>query len=154
MRQQLRRAAFPAPVDAPRLPLTADQMATALVRAAMATGELSQLAYRYEAAIKGLCTLRARWVALAALLALHQEVEIDAIAQPLGCGFRPLRVLAGCRGSIWWDEALVHRVFVDLVDPAPAVSIDGFKALRRSIADVLAERLDPQFQREGTAYEG
>lgn len=124
----------------PGLRLTAEHMAEALVRASMATGELSQLTYRYEAAIKGLCSLRARWVAFAALLSLHPEAEVASIAGPLGCGPTALRVLAKCRGSGWWDEALVYRLFLDMADRAGATPIKTLRELREAVAAVLTDR--------------
>lgn len=141
MRAQLRRDLFPQPMRVPPgLRLTAEHMAEAVVRAAMATGELSQLTYRYEAAIKGMCSLRARWIALAALLSLHPEAEVAVIAGPLGCGPTALRALAKCRGSAWWDEALVHRLFLDLAESADATSIQTQQALRQSVAELLSDR--------------
>lgn len=61
--------------------LTADHMAEAVVRAAMATGELSLLNYRDEAALRGHVAFRGRWVAFAALLSLHQDVAVEAIGR-------------------------------------------------------------------------
>jgi hypothetical protein len=118
--------------------LTADHMAEAVVRAAMATGELSLLAYRDEQALKGHVAFRARWVALAALAALHPTAPIASIAGPLGCGPSPLAALAHTRGQGWWDEALVSRLFVDLAGAADRRDLAPLAGLHRIVSGVLA----------------
>ena len=122
-------------------PLTAAQIAEAIVRAAGATGELGILTHRDEAALKGLVAFRARWIALAALLALHPEAEIEVISVPLGCGSTPLRSLAGTRGQSWWDEAVVNRVFMDLAGADDALPLGNFQGLRSTVAGVVAGRM-------------
>lgn len=122
--------------------LSADQMAEAVVRAAIITGETSLLAYRYEAALKGQVAFRARWLALAALLALHQDEEVQRISEPLGCGFAPLRVLAGVRGRSSWDEACVSRLFLDLAGDDEAVPLGEMAGLKAQVAEEMQRRID------------
>jgi len=124
-------------VPAVRIALTPEHMAEAVVRAAMATGELSLLAYRDEQALRGHVAFRARWVALAALLALHPEVPLATIARPLGCGSAPLRSLGITRGQGWWDEALVYRLFADLAGDDARRDLGPLEGLRLTVAGVL-----------------
>lgn len=131
---------YPPPASPP--PLTAELVGEAVVRAAMATGELSLLSYRYEAAITGLVAFRGRWVAFAALLALHQTFDFERLALALGCGATPLRSLSRARAAAWWDEGVVHRLFVDLAEPAQATAIDSLAGLAGNVAALLADRLN------------
>lgn len=139
MNAQLRRELFPAPAHTPRIPLTADHLAEALILSALATGELQQLRERGEAAILGLATLRARWVAFAALLALHQQAEFEQLARPLGLGLNPLRQLASCRRAAWWNEADVGRVLVALAEGWSPRVLRGGRDLRQALSGVLAD---------------
>ncbi|MFZ3008546.1 MAG: hypothetical protein WA047_20475 [Phenylobacterium sp.] len=116
-------------------------MAEAVVRAAMATGELSLLNYRDEAALRGHVAFRGRWVAFAALLSLHQDVAVEALAQPLGCGPSALRALAGARGASWWDEGVVHRLFLDLVGADETPGLGSLQSLHTAVSGVLAGRI-------------
>lgn len=120
-----------------RIPLDAAHVAEAVVRAAMATGELSLLAYRDEQALKGHVAFRARWVAFAALLSLHPEAEVAALAAPLGCGTSPMRSLAGVRGQAWWDPAVVDRLFVDLAGASDRRDLAPLAGLHRTVTDIL-----------------
>ncbi len=141
MLAQLRRELFPQPVRAPAIALTADHLAEALILSAIATGELEQLRERGEAAVLGLATLRARWLAFAALLALHQQAEFEQLARPLGLGLSPLRQLASCRRAAWWNEDDVGRVFVALAEGwSPRVIRTGLD-LRQALSGVLADLL-------------
>jgi len=115
-------------------------MAEAVILAAIASGELQQLERCGSAALAGLATLRGRWIAFAALLALHPDTEFEALARPLGCGPSLLRQLASCRRAGWWNEADVHRVFVALAEAWDPRAIAGGRDLRRDLSDVLAAR--------------
>lgn len=121
-------------------PVTAERMALAIVRAATAMGELSQLRYRYEAVLRGHCVLRARWIALAALLAMHPGIEPQHLSLPLGCGPAPLQVLARVRLASWWDEALVIRLVIDL-EEAEAGEVDQ---VVEPVGELLSEILKSQ----------
>lgn len=142
MRAQLRRELFPQPIPRQAPPLNADHMAEALILAAVATGELDQLRDRGVAAIGGLATLRARWIAFAALLALHPEVEFDQLARPLNCAPSPLRQLARMRGLPWWSEGDVQGVFVALAERWSAGCIAGGPELREALSGALERRTD------------
>ena len=120
-------------------PLDADRFAHAVVLAASFTCELSQLAFRYEAALQGRCALRARWVALAALLSLYPAADVAGVSLPLGCGPTPLPVLARLRQAEWWDEGLVIRLVVELEDAGPEHPAVSFRDLRNTVAELLAD---------------
>lgn len=143
MRVQLRRDLFPAPVPVVRISLSADHMAEALILSAIATGEIAILQQSPLAVVTGLTTLRARWVAFAALIALHPNVAFSALGDPLGCGLNPLRALAICRRATWWREADVQAVFIALAEAwDPRVIADG-RDLRRSLSGLLADPNHP-----------
>lgn len=120
-------------------PLSADRIAHAVVLATTATCELSQLAYRYEAALQGRCALRARWVALAALLSLYPAEPVARLSVPLGCGTSPLGALAKTRLAPWWDEALVIRLVIDLEEASAEPPARRFSDLRATVAELLAD---------------
>ncbi|MDP1642743.1 MAG: hypothetical protein Q8L59_11210 [Phenylobacterium sp.] len=140
MRAQLRRELFPQPAPSQSPPLSADHMAEALILAAIATGEIDRLQSHGSAAVAGLMTLRARWIALAALLALHPEAEFDQLARPLNCAPSPLRQLARMRGLPWWSEGDVQSVFIALAERWSARAIAGGPELRETLAVALAKR--------------
>lgn len=149
MKQHLRRLRYRnRPESAPGL--SAEQMALALVLAARAAGELPILSARLEGVLSGAVALRSRWVALAALLALHQQAEVQLIAEPLGCGFNPLRELAGHRGSSRWDEDLVGQLFVALASPEDANPLGEAEArLAAAAAAVIRARMSRWAARAG-----
>ncbi|MBC7169066.1 hypothetical protein [Phenylobacterium sp.] len=140
MRAQLRRELFPQIIPSSAPPLSADHMAEALILSAIATDELDQLITRGVAAVAGLATLRARWIAFAALLALHPEAEFEQLARPLNCAPNPLRQLARMRGLPWWSEADVQAVFVALAERWSAQAIAGGPELREALSGALARR--------------
>ena len=125
----------------PDRPLDCELIAEAVIRAASITGELSVLAYRDEAALKGMVAFKARWLAFAALVALHQEADTVPLGMWLGCGSTAMRSLATMRGQSWWDEGCVYRLFVELArlegDP-PCIA--SHEATRRAVAGILRDR--------------
>lgn len=123
-------------------PLTAMHMAEAVVRAAMVTGELSLLAYRDEQALKGHVAFRGRWVAFAALLSLHPTTPAEVLALPLGCGANAGVALGRVRNTGWWDEGVVHRLFLDLAGADDRRPMTGLEGLHRTVADILTGRID------------
>jgi hypothetical protein len=112
----------------------------AIVRAASITGELSLLAYRDEAALKGLVAFRARWLAYAALLSVYQDVDAFALGHWLGCGSNPLRSLATVRGQSWWDEACVARLFLEIVKGEGVAPAIRHQATVRAVSAIMEDR--------------
>ncbi|MBS0333955.1 MAG: hypothetical protein JSS35_14395 [Proteobacteria bacterium] len=121
-------------IDQPRL---AEFIAQAVVRAAMATGELSLLSYRDEQALKGHVAFKARWVAFAALVSTYPHLRPQLFAQALGCGPRAETALSFTRRTSWWDEGVVVRLVVDLAGAPDRRPLVGLEGLVRTVADLV-----------------
>lgn len=121
--------------DMPWVQTGADRIAQALVWAAIGTRELSMLIKHDEAALAGRSTLRARWVAFAALAALS-EAGPGPVARAMGCGNNPLFLLELQRSRDWWNEDLVTAVTVSLAADRPPAAPAG--AVRQVTAAVEA----------------
>ncbi len=110
--------------DMPWAATSAERIAAALIWAAIGTREMSALIKHDEAALAGRATLRARWVAFAALSALN-EAEPGPVARAMGCGNNPLFLLELQRAQPWWNEDLVTAVTVSLAADAPPAAPAG-----------------------------
>lgn len=92
---------------------SAELIARALVIAADVTGELGRLRFAPSSTLSGDLPLKARWIALAALIARPEGFDRDALGRALGCR-EWIGGLALARCQAWWFEQRVHGVLVAL----------------------------------------
>lgn len=98
---------------------SADQIAQAMVMAAMEMCELSLLVKQPDKALRGLVAFRARWVALQALCALNTTADPRAIGRLIGCGTDTLRMALRVRDEPWWSDDRVVALIAALASGAP-----------------------------------
>ncbi len=116
-----------------------DQVALAVVLAAIEMRELCRLVIADEPCLRGTIKFRARWVAFAALLSTSPGVPPFALGHLLGCGRVPLFLLEQQRRQAWWDERRVVTVVTRLLSAsgAQAAVREGLRRQAHQVRNAL-----------------
>jgi hypothetical protein len=122
---------------------SADLIARALVLASMDLCELSILVKRTEGVLSGKVVLCARWVAYAAICAMHRKAEPLVLARLMGCGDNPITDAMEVRRRAWWSDDRVVSLIAALASGAPMQPIftpDRAFGIMLSIRDRIEAR--------------
>lgn len=98
---------------------TAETIGLALVLASIDTCELSHLVQTPADAVAGRRPGRYRWIAFAALCALHLRADHNRLGQLIGCGDQAIRDAAAIRSLPWWSDASVIGLIAALASGEP-----------------------------------
>lgn len=119
-----------------------DRIARTLIVAAVFMDELSAWILADEAVLRGEVEINSRYVALAALAAMHPSMRIEPLGRCIGC-HDPASDLAWARLQTFWSDKIVERVMVAALS-GQSLHLDGFPAAMnaaRAVSPLLRRRL-------------
>lgn len=121
---------------------SAGRIAKALILSAMLTDELSLWVLHDEDCLAGRVELRSRWVAYAALSALHLKAYPPVLGLMVGIADQARLEAWPVRLEPWWSDQTALTVLKAVVSVEDGPAEIEFRHLTRVLTDLVGERLD------------